>query len=707
MRRLKLLLPLVCVVLFVPGRSASSADDPDRPLSPIEGVPRRYWFIYEGNWPFEEKDAARARSGIPFARISLDSYGDNHAWGGHHAIILCRDGTACYDGDSNTRRPGRYTSSVHVIDYGRLCFLIERLQFRRLPEDIRPDLRHGSHHTTAIVRVHRVGEKNPIENDEWNGCGPIELFAIQSAIEKVAESIDWKKNEKPATDPRASPVFTRELLAALNCLSGLTELELSGEWASDKDGTRLPNTGPSELRGLTHLVRLNLSGIELADNDLQDLCRFRNLKSLDVHMQLLSKGATLGALRALPNLAALRVEWPPVEGIELKEITRFEQLSEFRGYFSLLSEPGDNQSQLSKLRHLEHLDVSSSEISPELFAGITGLTALKSLDFGSFRPEVRLRELRELPRLERLNLSGENVNQSHVEDLKELPSLKELDLSLIPLGAGELGALGRLVQLERLNLSKTTLTDVGLAHVQGLRNLKQLDLFWNEITDFGVKELTRFEHLETLRLARTRITDDALKNLSWSPSLSELDISATDVTDSGVKQLQMLPRLERLSISGPYFTDEGIKELSKLTHLRQLTLSGTRITDAGLESLKSLSRLTRLEVDATRITDRGLKALRTLTALEELNLDATRVTDAGMKELAGMKNLRRLTLSGPRITEAGLKDLAASPTLTHLKLAGCRLTPGGLRALASLKTLKSLALVPASGSFDDPTTCAE
>jgi Leucine-rich repeat (LRR) protein len=703
---MKLLLPLVCVALVLPGRSTSRADDPEQPLSPIEGVPRRYWFIYEGNWPFEEKEEARARSGIPFARISLDAYGDNHVPGGHQAITLCRDGTACFEGEPGARREGRYTGSVSVIDYGRLCLLIERLQFRRLPEDIRPNLRHGSHHTTAIVRVHRVGEKNPIENDEWNGCGPIELFAIQSAIEKVAESIDWQKNEKPATDRQAYPVFTGELLAALNSLSGLTELKLSGYWAFNKEGRRLPNTGPGQLGSLTHLERLDLSRTNLEDGDLKDLGRFRDLRSLDVNMQILSKGATFGALRSLPKLTALRVQWPPVEGIELKEVVRFEQLKEFNGYFGLPGR-GDDQSQLSKLRHLERLDLSSSEISPELFAGITGLTALKSLDLAGFGPEVRLRQLRELPSLERLNLSGENVNQSHIEALKELPSLKDLDLSLIPLGAGELGALGRLVQLERLNLSKTTLTDIGLAHVKGLHNLKQLDLFWNEITDFGVKELTGFEHLETLRLARTRITDDALKILSWSPSLSELDISATDVTDSGVKQLQMLPRLERLSISGPYITDEGIKELSKLTRLRQLTLSGTRMTDAGLESLKSLSRLTRLDVDATRITDRALKALRTLTALEELNLDATRVTDAGMKELAGMKNLRRLTLSGPRITEPGLKNLAASPTLTHLKLAGCRLTPGALRALASLKTLKSLALVQASGSCDDPTTCAE
>jgi internalin A len=705
MNRPKLWLPVMLWALFVPGLTATSADT-ERRLSPIEGIPRQYWFTYENNWPFGEKDEAKARNGIPYARISLDSYGDNHVPGGHTSVILCRDGTACYVGEPNTDRPGRYTGSVSLIDYGRLCLLIDRLQFRRLPEDIRGTLMHGSHHTTEIVCVHRVGEKDAIENDEWNGCGPIELFAIQAAIEKVGESIDWQKNEKPAPDRGAYPVFTRELLAALNSLAGLTELELSGYWASDKDGNRLPHTGPSELGGLTRLTRLNLLKAELEDGDLKYLRQFPDLRSLDLEMRILSKGATFGELRSLPQLTNLNVGWPPVEGIALSAITQLEQLRDLRAFFSV-GEGADNQSRLARLRHLERLDLSSSQISPKFFADVAGVTSLKSLELGSLEPDIDLRRLRELPSLERLKLSGGDVNRSRIESLTELPRLHALDLSFASLGAGELAALGRLTRIEGLNLSKTALTDSGVAHVKKLRRLKELNLYWNEITDSGVKELASLEHLQTLRLARTRIADPALGLLSGLPNLSELDISGTDVTDNGVKQLQRFPRLDRLSVSGPYITDEGIKELSKVSHLRQLTLSGTRITDAGLESLKPLSQLTHLDVDATRITDRGLKALHTLTALEELHLDATRVTDAGMKELAALKHLRVLTLSGQAITEKGLKDLAASQTLSYLKLAGCRLTPAGLTALKSLKTLKSLSLVEASGNLDDPTTCAE
>jgi internalin A len=702
--RPKLWLSFMLLVLFVPGLSATSAEDPEQQLSPIEGVPRQYWFTY--SWPFGDKDGAKARNGIPYARISLDSYGDNHSPGGHTSVILCRDGTACYVGEPNTQRPGRYTGSVSLIDYGRLCLLIDRLQFRRLPEDIRSNKIYGSHHTIEVVRVHRLGEKEAIENDEWNGCGPIELFAIRAAIEKVAESIDWQKNEKPAPDRRAYPVFTRELLAALNSLAGLTELELSGYWASDKDGNRLPHTGPSELGGLTRLKRLNVMKAELEDGDLKFLRQFRDLRSLDVETTTGSEDATFGELKSLPQLTNLNVGWPPVRGKELSVISQLAQLRELRAYFPD-DERADNQSHLARLKRLEQLDTSSSQISPELFADIRGATSINSLELGTLEPEVDLRKLRELPRLERLKLAGGDVNRSRIESMTELPRLNELDLSFASLGAGELAALGRLTRIERLNLSKTALTDSGLAQVKKLRSLKELNLYWNEISDSGVQELTGLEHLQTLRLARTRIADPALGLLSGLPNLSELDISDTDVSDNGAKQLQRFPRLDRLSISGPYLTDEGIKELSKLTHLRQLTLSGTRITDAGLESLKPLSHLTRLDVDATRITDRGLKALHALTALEELNLDATRVTDAGMKELAALNRLRVLTLSGQSITEKGLKDLAASQTLSNLKLAGCRLTPAGLAALKSLKTLKSLSLMEASGNLDDPTTCAE
>lgn len=170
--------------------SAFSHDPVKVPLSPVPDVPERYWFLYEPNWPIRDGAMLAARKGLPFETISLQRGGGLGP--PNYTITLHRDGTAQFIGGVFSRRKGQFNGSVTLEDYGRLCYLIERLNLNSLPEDIRKDKASGSHACAAIIRAKKSGEVDPLVNQEINQNGPVELWAIQMSIDAVANNIEWK-----------------------------------------------------------------------------------------------------------------------------------------------------------------------------------------------------------------------------------------------------------------------------------------------------------------------------------------------------------------------------------------------------------------------------------------------------------------------------------------------------------------------------------
>ena len=168
-------------------------------LESVPGVPERYWFLYEPNWPLSDKAETTSRQALPFESIALERRGGLFG-PPNYTVTLRRDGTAHFDGGPNAPRRGQFAGTVDLDDFGRLCFLVERFKLEKLPEDIRKRKIHGSHGWATIVRAKKVDDRKQIENWEISGCGPIELWAIQMSIDAVAQRIKWNpKQETKAT----------------------------------------------------------------------------------------------------------------------------------------------------------------------------------------------------------------------------------------------------------------------------------------------------------------------------------------------------------------------------------------------------------------------------------------------------------------------------------------------------------------------------
>ena len=94
-----------------------------------------------------------------------------------------------------------------------------------------------------------------------------------------------------------------------------------------------------------------------------------------------------------------------------------------------------------------------------------------------------------------------------------------------------------LTRIERLDLDHSQVPDDGLVHVEGLTRLKRLHLSVTRITDAGLVHLAGLTSLELLDLSRTRVTDAGLVHLAGLTNLKVVDLSGTKITDDGVNAL--------------------------------------------------------------------------------------------------------------------------------------------------------------------------
>ena len=111
----------------------------------------------------------------------------------------------------------------------------------------------------------------------------------------------------------------------------------------------------------------------------------------------------------------------------------------------------------------------------------------------------------------------------------------------------ELVHLKELTKLQRLNLAATNVTDAGLVRLKGLTDLKMLVLEITRVTDAGLVHLKGLTKLEELHLHGTKITGAGLVHLKGMTKLEYLNLNGTKITDAGLVHLEGLTKVGALS----------------------------------------------------------------------------------------------------------------------------------------------------------------
>jgi internalin A len=251
----------------------------------------------------------------------------------------------------------------------------------------------------------------------------------------------------------------------------------------------ITDAATSYLRANKRLRRLNLRGTDVTDTSLEYLSALTGLKSLDIsqtqisdvgldHLASLAEleelniggikisGVGLNVLKLLPKLKTLSFNgiqrrnagmcWAPVvTDIELDTISLLSGLEELdlgwgvglgnndpaaKGRFTGESDchvvggiriTDLGLAKLTKLKKLQRLDVSGSEITPAGLKQLEGLTQLRSLSLWNCKAldDSAATGLAALPNLTKLDLSYTNVGDQALASLAGLPRLKELYLT--------------------------------------------------------------------------------------------------------------------------------------------------------------------------------------------------------------------------------------------------------------------------------------
>lgn len=142
--------------------------------------------------------------------------------------------------------------------------------------------------------------------------------------------------------------------------------------------------------------------------------------------------------------------------------------------------------------------------------------------------------------------------------------------------------LRQLPRLESLNLADT---DAGLESLRGLRELRELRLRDMQVTDAGLRHLQGLTNLTSLDLSHTQVTDDGLQYLKALGELRELHLRKAPVMDAGLEHLRGLANLRLLDLSDTQVTDAGLAHLRGLHDLRMLDLRRTAVTREGVTAL--------------------------------------------------------------------------------------------------------------------------
>ena len=178
-----------------------------------------------------------------------------------------------------------------------------------------------------------------------------------------------------------------------------------------------------------------------------------------------------------------------------------------------------------------------------------------------------------LSQLEQLVMGGNKMGGNRLAQLRSLPALVHLDLS------GE--------QRTDSNLWGIRLNDLDLDHIAALPRLRVLNLGGRKITDLGVAKLKTLVALQSLDLSETQVTGTGLKTVALLPKLERLRLwKAGKIDDTALQPLASIKHLSFLDLAETAVTDKGLEHLAGMKQLRQLFLGGTQVTSAGVEKFQ-------------------------------------------------------------------------------------------------------------------------
>lgn len=284
-------------------------------------------------------------------------------------------------------------------------------------------------------------------------------------------------------------------------------------------------------------------------------------------------------------------------------------------------------------------------------------------------------------RIDQLELSGDNVDDTLLESLPALPLHGQLGLFSDKLTDGGIKAVAGCQRLSAVSLEGKGLSNACLENLTRLPKLQRVSLGSN-FTRGAFDVLGRLEGLTSLDASAL---SPELSDLVKIKKLKTLSLSGKRYDDEAARVIaDAFPSLESAYLQQTSITSAGVEHLSRLEKLKVLSLDDSLVDDGLAESVRKLKHLTWLSVANCAVGDKTLAALSECPDMWYLLLDHTRVSDDGIRHLPKLKRPLSLYLSGcPGVTDASVESLAqlSDSESLHINLQGSGVTEQGARRL--------------------------
>ncbi|GKV29359.1 hypothetical protein SLEP1_g38293 [Rubroshorea leprosula] len=352
---------------------------------------------------------------------------------------------------------------------------------------------------------------------------------------------------------------------------------------------------------------------------------FEELKSLFLSSNGIlgfMKNEGLERLSSLSNLEVLDLSYNGLGNSSiLTSIGGLSSLKYLNLSYTWIAEPDNDRYNLSRLRSLEFLDLSSNKLNNNILSSLASLSSLKVLKLADNQMEGSLhipgvKRPLGLSNLKVLDLSSNSFNSTILSSLRGLSSLRSLDLKLVT-----------------------------------LNNLKELDLSYNEVEIFVAPKDTRsLSMLEVLNLRVNKNTCGSclLQSIKAFPLIKTLDLSGSrSIEPVNVEDFHTFKELEVMLMDASSLHNNFLQSIGTLSSLKVLSVSycelnGT-LPSQGWCELKNLE-----ELDLSKNNFQGMlpSCLGNLSYLQVLDISSNHFTgNIATGPLTNLKSLEYLSFS--------------------------------------------------------------
>lgn len=282
-------------------------------------------------------------------------------------------------------------------------------------------------------------------------------------------------------------------------------------------------------------------------------------------------------------------------------------------------------------------------IGPHYFDTVVGVDISHTLVHGSPEKFEPFRApLQQLPRLKRLQVFWQQLDDADYAAIGLLRGLKELTLVKMELSEAGARQIARLTNLRDLSLHDDIVPAAALVEIKGLTKLESMSVYCRH-------EDRAANGASIWNLEKYAIRDDALASLPTLTSLKSLSLTFTQISDDGMAIVGRMPQLEGFFISSPRITNASMDHLTKLPKLRSLELSVCGMDREGVRRLSELPNLTRLRISGPAIGDDCVPILANLEKVDWLAPGGKTIDESGLSGFEKMKCLKVLDLQSTDI----------------------------------------------------------